>query len=376
MHVLFISGREIDYSRNAVLLRAFERFASVDVISADATKPIYYLRNFVIALQALLALRRQHYDLVFIGFYGHIILRLLSPFIRQPLLFDAFISNYDTLCFDRNLFEPDSILGRATFWLDQANGKRATHLLLDTTEHAEYFVDTFDLNSEKISVLPVGCRDDIFTPDILSPQIPNQPQNGLSHAAADKSRTRVLYYCTYLPLHGVETILNAAKMLETEPIDLYLIGDGPLFQQMTKRARQLALQNLTFQPPMPITDLAVEIVRADICLGGHFGESGKAGRVIPGKIYQILAMGRPTIATNTPANSRFLCHGTNALLIPSNDAPSLSNAIKRLHCDGTLRRKIANGGRQLYMMEASEQVIAERLHKIVIELVRRDIDHP
>lgn len=363
MRVLFLTGREIEYSRNAVLLRAFKGFASVDVLATGTTRPIHYVRNLKIVLQGLLALKRKSYDLVFIGFYGHIILRLLSPFIRQPLLFDAFVSNYDTLCFDRKLFKPDSLMGHLAFWLDRANGKRATHLLLDTDAHAKYFVDTFDLNAKKISVLPVGCRDDIFDPYLFE-------QKAIKQSVSHKLRTRVLYYCTYLPLHGVETVLNAAKALENEPFDFILVGDGPLFQQMTQLANKLMLQNVTFQSSLPIEELAAEIARADICLGGHFGISAKAGRVVPGKIYQMLAMGRPIIATSTPANSQLLYHQKTAFLIPPEDAPALANAVVALHDQPTLCQELAATGRQLYINKASEPIIAAQLNAIVKNLVK------
>lgn len=363
MHVLFIAGREIEYSRNAVLLRAFEQFSTVDVIAANTTKPRLYTSNLRIVLQALVALKRQQYDLIFIGFYGHVILQLLAPFIRHPLLFDAFISNYDTLCFDRKLFAPHSLAGRLAFWLDQANGKRATHVLLDTKEHEIYFSETFGLHPSKISVLPVGCRDDIFDPQFFK-----NNTNTAGKIARKEPPTRVLYYCTYLPLHGVETVLNAAKMVEALPINFYLIGTGPLLKQIKTQAEELALQNLTFQPPMSVEMLAPEIARADISLGGHFGTSTKADRVVPGKIYQMLAMGSPIIATNTAANRSLLSHGKNAFLVPRKDPSALADAISTLHHDPIMRRKIADAGRQLYAAEASEQIITRRLQAIVTGL--------
>jgi len=179
---------------------------------------------------------------------------------------------------------------------------------------------------------------------------------------------RIHLLAAYLPLHGVETILNAAKIVEALPINFYLIGTGPLLKQIKTQAEELALQNLTFQPPLSVERLASEIAKADISLGGHFGTSAKADRVVPGKIYQMLAMGSPIIATNTAANQSLLSHGKNAFLIPRKDANALADAIITLHHDPILRRKIADGGRQLYAAEASERIITRRLQAIVTGL--------
>lgn len=364
MRVLVLAGREKAYARNAVILRAFERFATVDVITTNATTPLTFLWNFSTALRGLYALYSKSYDLVFIGFYGYIILYLLHPFLRQPVLFDAFISNFDTLCFDRKIFTPSSLFGRIAFQLDRFILRQATHILLDTQKHVEYFVETFDISIGKFSVLPVGCRDDIFTPN-------SQKQRAnIEISSSNGIRTRVLYYCTYLPLHGVEIVLNAAKMLENEPFDFYLIGNGPQYRENIKRARTLALSNLIFQPSVSISALAVEIEKADICLGGHFGESAKADRVVPGKIYQMLAMGKPIIATNMSANNQLLQHGETAYLIAPNNATELACAISTLNNDRTLQQKISHGGRLLYTSSASEMVITEQLRAIVSNIHR------
>lgn len=356
MRVLFVAGREIEYSRNAVLLDAFRKCASVEVIADTTTSPRYWLRTVTVIARAFWALWKGEFDLVFIGFYGHILLRVLGPFIRVPILFDAFVSNYDTLCFDRKVFAPQSLFGRMAFWLDNTNVHRATHILLDTEEHAKYFVSTFGLDASKVSVFPVGCRDDLFFPHEQSPT---------SYAA----RTQVLYYCTFLPLHGVGVVLDAANLLVEEPIDFCIIGDGPQRKRMVEYADMLALQNLTWTMPVPVDKLADEIAKADICLGGHFGSSDKAKRVVPGKIYQMLAMGSAVIASDSAANGRFLSDKKNALLIPPQDPAALADAIRHLHQDREMRNAIGAGGRQLYLATASESVITAQLCKLAKELV-------
>jgi len=80
------------------------------------------------------------------------------------------------------------------------------------------------------------------------------------------------------------------------PVEFRLIGSGQTFKETKKLSKQLGLRNIEFLPPIPIEELPYEISAADICLGGHFGLTEKAARVVPGKIYQILAMEKPIIA--------------------------------------------------------------------------------
>ena len=363
MRILFLTGREISYARNEVLLRAFQRVGAVEVI-ASASQPKSLITNSLrIAAAALPRLLTRSYDLVFIGFYGHLIFRLLGGLIRQPILFDAFVSTYDTLSFDRQQFTPDSLSGKAAFWLDQSTCRRANHLLLDTEQHVDYFGMTLGLPREKFTALPVGCSEAIYHP---------QPKPvAASDVPADK--TIVLSYTTFLPLHGMETVLHAAAQLQAAPIHFHLIGAGPLLPAMQALATTLGLANLTFAPPVPPTTLATAIAAADICLGGHFGDSDKAGRVVPGKIYQMLAMAKAVIAGDTPANRTLLQHGEHALLVDPTDPQALAAAILTLHNDPALRTRLAVQGHQLYQSTCSETMITQRLQQVVMQMMKGEI---
>jgi glycosyltransferase involved in cell wall biosynthesis len=179
------------------------------------------------------------------------------------------------------------------------------------------------------------------------------------------SATRVLGYCTYLPLHGVDVILRAAALVADLPLHFQMIGSGPLLPSMQRLAAELQLRNVTFAPPVAPRQLAQEIAAANLCLGGHFGASEKADRVIPGKIYQMLAVGRAVIAADAPGNRELLAHGESAYLVPPGNPEGLATALRVLHRDGPLRTKLAQDGRARYEQTASEGVLTEQLRSVI-----------
>ena len=81
MRVLFLAGREQTYARNEVLLRALRGFAEVDVIAPAVQPRSQWVSSLTVAARALPHLRGQ-YDLVVVGFYGHVIVELLRRFRR------------------------------------------------------------------------------------------------------------------------------------------------------------------------------------------------------------------------------------------------------------------------------------------------------
>jgi glycosyltransferase involved in cell wall biosynthesis len=355
MRILYLIGREVSYPRNDVILRAFRRFGEVDVISGGDSGSLIG-RSLRVSLQALSRLAARQFDLLFVGFYGHLLMLPSGILTHSPVLFDAFVSNYDTLCFDRGLFSPRSLPGKLAFWLDETSTRLADLILLDTPQHSSYFAELFDIPREKLDFLPVGCNEDIFYPR------KNTIQEG----------TKVLYYSTYLPLHGVDTVVRAAGLLRSEGhLSFKIIGNGQEYSSVRRLSDSLGIQNIAFVPSVSLNQLPLEIAGADVCLGGHFGASDKAGRVIPGKVYQILAMGCPLIAADTPANRDFLHQGDSAILCKPNDANALASAISTLHRDGALRQRLSKKGLALFREKASEAVITQRLKSIVSQLVER-----
>lgn len=345
---LFLSGREYLYQRNDVLIRALGRIGEVELASISTNsilqRSLYSFLYF--------SFNRKIYDFLTVGFYGHLIMMLLGIVSHSPIVFDVFLSTFDTLCFDRKILKPKSIGGRFAFLLDFYACKKASILLLDTYAHIQFFVDTLKIPYDKFYKIPVGCNEDIFFPRFA-------PKN--------TGKFRILFYSSYLPLHGVEVIVEAAKRLEKfDEIVFRLVGYGPTYKKIKLHADKVNIRNVEFIPPMSIEKLAQEIAQADICIGGHFGVSEKAKRVIPGKIYQILACGKPLIAADTEANRELLTNGESAVLCRGGDPVDLAEKILLLYENRTFMDKLAKHGRDLYIEKCSEKVITELIRNALM----------
>lgn len=331
-----------------MVLRALRaNFAVVTV--TETRRGSLTLRLAIIALRLLRALRHPH-DLVYLGFYAHPLVPLVRRLTAAPILFDAFVSTYDTLCFDRGVLAPNSPGGRLAFQLDQAASASAEGVLLDTRAHAEYFRQTFGLRAPAVHHLYVGCDEALFYPR------PAQPSDFFT----------VLFYGTYQPLHGVETIIRAAARLAPERrIRFRIIGAGAAYRSARALGEQLGTDNIEFCDPVPFAQLPNEIAQADICLGGPFGSSGKAQRVITGKTFQFIAMGKPTIVSDSPANRELLVHARSALMCPPADPQALAETVRELYTSPSLRQAIGSGGLELFRTRLAARHIAGDLAKII-----------
>jgi glycosyltransferase involved in cell wall biosynthesis len=348
--LLFTCGREPSYTRNDVLLRALRpHYQLIEVTSARSGSLI---GRMVRLLPRLVYALTQPHELVLVGFYGHPLVwlaRRLSRRPRRPILFDAFVMTHDTLVGDRASLRPHSLGARLALWLDKVSARAADHVLLDTDVQAQVLARIAGLPPSHVSALFVGCNEDRFHPAVVPDRAPD-------------GEFQVLYYGTYQPLHGMETVVRAARLLsDVSSIHWRIIGRGQTYPEVRRLADSWRLSNIEFQSMVPYARLPSAIASADICLGGPFGTSDKARRVITGKTFQFLAMRKPVIVADTPANRELLVPGESAAFVPLGDADALAETVWALYRDRDRRRYLANAGHARYVARASEAVLGEQL---------------
>jgi len=266
-------------------------------------------------------LRLPPHDAVVIGYLGHLDVLLLWPLAKlrgKPMIWDAFLSLYNTVVEDRCLVTRGHPLASLLFAWEWLACRAAATVVTDTAAHGRYFTETFGLAPEKIQRVFVGAEPDLFYP---APQESDQRD-------AQRAFT-LLFYGQFIPLHGIETIVRAAKLTEGQGISWQLIGTGQQAAAIRALIAELTPCNLSWESWVPYANLVHRIHAADTCLG-IFGTTDKAQRVIPNKVFQIIAGGRPLITADTPAVRELLVPNPIVRLIPPGDPASLASAARAM----------------------------------------------
>ena len=341
--VLFTCTASRDYIRNRTLVRAMRRGHRVEVAGSTAAG---YPRRLAETLPRVLT-ARAGFDAYLAGFLGQPLVPLLRARGLGPIILDAFVSVYDTLCLDRQTFSPRSPPGRMARWLDTRALRWARCVLTDTECAADFMAREFGVPRDKFTAVPVGVDESLFYP----------------RPGSDGNAAEVLYVCTYMPHHGVPVVIEAANLLrEHEAITFTLVGKGPERPRAERLARRYGLTNCRFVDWIPLEDLPDRVAACQVFLGGHFNASNaKAQRVVPGKVYQGLAMAKPTIVGECEANLSWFRHGENAYAVPMSDPGALAAAIVELAGSSRLRDRLGRGGRSLHEQHFSEAAIAALL---------------
>ena len=259
-------------------------------------------------------------------------------------MFNPLVSLYDTLVTDRGRFAPRSPAGRVLRMADRWALRAADLVVADTAANAAYLGRLAGLPPERLAVCLVGAEERLFQP-----------------GAEEREPATVLFVGKLIPLHGLETILAAARL--TPELTFRVVGDGQLRPLLASRPPNVAHSNW-----VPYGELPRELRRTG-CALGVFGTSDKAARVIPNKAFQALACGTPLVTADTPAARELLEDGVSALLVPPGDPSALAAALRRLSADYELAARIGAGGLATFREHASEQVLGRRWRTLLGRLV-------
>ena len=218
----------------------------------------------------------------------------------------------------------------------------------DTSCHVDFAADYLDVPREKMTPLFTGTDEEVFKPVGSGPD--------------DDGVFKVLYHGAYLPLHGTEVIVEAARMTQDLPIRWDFLGWGAY--KASTEAKAAGLKNVRFLDKVPYVEVAKVICAHDVVLG-VFGTTAKAARVIGNKVYECMACARPTInefCTGYPPSAKD-CKAIK--FIPPGDPAALVKAVEEYRADWANREMYFREARAFFERELSMKVVVAQLADIL-----------
>ena len=200
-----------------------------------------------------------------------------------PVVFDPMISYWDKKVLEQGKWRAEEGRAKRLLAWETKLFNGVDRLLCDTSCHADFFHAHMGVPREKLRVLFTGTDETVFKPA-------DRPEDDPPHDP--KAPLRILYHGAYLPLHGTEYIVEAARRTQNLNIHWDFLGWGAYKAATEEKAK--GISNITFLERVPYVEVPRVIRTADIVLG-VFGTTEKASRVIGNKVYEAMACCRPVI---------------------------------------------------------------------------------
>jgi len=309
-------------------------------------------------LKLFLKIRKLDYDIIIIPRWrGGLALPLAKFISKKPILYYSYAMPYDIFIEDRKMFKQNSIMAKLiSFWCKLCL-KLSNVTILETNVDINYKSNKFKIDKKKLKRIFIGADDTLFPCCLFK--------------APDTNFT-ILYFGKFVPLHGLEQVIEAAKILsEHKEIIFKFCGDGQSKNTMMKLVTKYNLKNVKFLGFVKHEVLIKNINHSDVCLG-IFGDSIRGTRVITNKVYQILCSQKPLITRNSEATKEIgLTSNKNCILVSGNNPMELADAILNLKNNVNKRREISESGNKLYQeklsMEKTSAQIIDLLNELIIK---------
>ncbi|MGL5795339.1 MAG: glycosyltransferase, partial [Waterburya sp.] len=221
---------------------------------------------------------------------------------RKQLITEMYISIYDTFVRDKKILkgkqiEPDS---------KQAKGMLTKDILALTKSNFIIHTASHELTYwEKLLKIKIA-QEKVFI-------APNFNVSWLIHnrTRSDNNNFKICWWGTFIPLHGLENILQAMKILQANKLkfscDLFGV-DNDSFSKYLEKIKLEQLENCVYlRKDLSFTDNSLPkylIDNCDLALG-IFGNTDKAYNAVPNKLVEALSMAIPTLTMNSPALKEF-----------------------------------------------------------------------
>jgi len=349
--ICYFPGRESTYVRNRVLVKGMRE---AGLIVYDCSYPRKSFLRYIVGFFKFLYYKNKS-DIVFIGFLGQSLIPIVRLFTRKKILFDAFLSMYQTLAFDRKAIHPSGITSKIVRLIERLSCQLSDLIFLDTNQHIDFFIKEYPLERNKFRRSFLGADNSIFYPK------ENSPDN------SKKDDFIIHFHGEFQALHGTKYIIETARLLPN--FKFRMIGGGRELNSCLRLVLKHNLKNIEFIPLVRFDEIPEYISKASICLG-IFGETQKTQLVIPIKVYETIAMAKPLITADTPAARELLTHRENAILCKVADPENLAEAIRLLHEDSHLRDTIAKNGYDLFKEKCCPAVLGEEIKQKVQDLLK------
>ncbi len=243
--------------------------------------------------------------------------------------------------------------------------QHADRVVVVTPAFKERLVGGWGVPHEKISVVPNGVETEIFRP---------KSGHSLRGRLGLQDKFVVSYIGTMGAAHGLETILKAAKILQSRApeVTFLLVGEGAAKARILSQMQLQGLRNFEMLGEQPRQEVPEYIAASDVCLV-LLKKAELFKTVIPTKMLEFMSCGRPVILGVQGQSEMILKRAQAGVAIEPENVDELCDAIITLAGDRTRREALGRNGREYILRNLSRQQTATDYTTILQQLLRREV---
>jgi len=240
-------------------------------------------------------------------------------------------------------------------WLERRMYGAARHIVAVGDGYRDNILRKVDV-AGRISVITNGVDHRQFTPQ--------PPDADLLRAWDLEGKFVCSYVGTIGMAHGLEVVIEAAKILRGKgrrDVVFCLVGDGAERRRLEQAAEQAGVGDLVVFPGrQPRHRIPAILASSSACLV-HLKKCELFGAVIPSKIFETLAMGRPVIVGVEGEARKIVMRSGAGVAMEPDSPPSLVAAVEQLADDPIAAARQGRAARQHVIRHYNRDALASRM---------------
>ncbi len=298
---------------------------------------------------------KNDYDLILVGYSAHILVPFINLISRKRIIFNAIGSLYEGIVVSRRhnrWFTPKALY----CWLvDYLAFHSADLILAESHQQRKYIQKMFFVSEKRLVRAWTGADDQIFFRD---PSVKKLPV------------FTVLFRGAFMPESGIEHVIEAAKILETEKINFRIIGSGMLESKVEKMINDYGLKKIEWIRERIDDDNIRKLMLETHLSLGQLSNHERLERTIPHKAFESLALGLPYLTAAMPGVLELLKEGETCLTIEPANSRDLANKIIQAKNNPLTLTNIGEQGYNLFQEKLKPVILAKELVKDRIDQVK------
>jgi len=244
-----------------------------------------------------------------------------------------------------------------SYWLEKFLYRRADRMMVNSPGYVEHVRNR---SARSVELIPNGADPEMFNP------------TDTGQTFRQKKSLTDKFVVLYAGAHGISNdltvALDAAKLLENnEKIQFVFLGDGKEKESLIAYAKKLGLENVTFLPPVPKTEMASALAGANACLA-ILKPLDEYKTTYPNKVFDYMAAGRPVVlAIDGVIREVVEVAGCGLFAQPGNPA-ALAEAVARLAANRDESLRMGLAGRTYLETNFSREALAGKLEKLLLAI--------
>jgi len=295
---------------------------------------------------------KENIDLIIIGFPGYSMVPLARLLSWKPIIFDALCSMYEAEIISRGKYKYNLFRKLKLYLQDWLDFHLATISLVESKAQKKYLMSRYRLDSKKLAVLYTGVNSELFYRD---------------SDIKNNHKFTVLFRGRLMPEAGLETVVEAAKLIQDKAINFLIIGFGIQEKLLQEKIKLYKLKKIEWlRQELPIEQLRLKIQNCDISLG-QFSRNSRVGRTIPHKAFESMVMKIPYVTADSMAVAEIMKDKESCLFVQPENPKQLAEAILKLYKDRELRSKLAQNAYNFYLNNLTPEILAQKMLAIIIK---------